>query len=207
VVDGRGALVERVGRPWLVEAVRMLEAGEASVAVIDGAVLQAGYVHAPLRRLDEIGLDVDMAAGERLAAEWDSHRFLAPAVQQRLVAEGRRGRGTGCGFYRSLPDGSSIPDVHATLVAPLTAEAILERLELAVINEAYRAVEDGLATPAAIDEAMRREAGFPRGPFEIVDELGLRRVVERLDTLRAQTGGRSGEQYVVAHLLWQMATL
>jgi 3-hydroxyacyl-CoA dehydrogenase len=185
----------------------MVEAGEASIVGVDGAALAAGYVHAPLCRLDEVGLDVDIAAGERLAADWDSQRFLAPALQQRLVAEGRRGRDAGRGFYRYLPDGRSIPDVEIALVAPLTDEAVLERLELAVVNEAYRVVDDGLATPAAIDEVMRREAGFPRGPFEIVDELGLRLVVERLRALHAQAADRSGDQYSVARLLWQMATL
>ena len=93
------------------------------------------------------------------------------------------------------------------LVAPLGAEALIERLELAVVNEAYRAVGDGLGTPAVVDDVLRSEAGFPRGPFEVVDRLGLRQVVERLHALHAQTRDRSGDQYVVAWLLWQMATV
>ena len=96
------------------------------------------------------------------------------------MADGRLGCASGRGFYRYHSDGTSIPDVEVPLVAPLAAAAIVERLELAVVNEAYRAVADGLAAPSVIDEALRLDAGFPRGPFEIVDELGLRHVVERL---------------------------
>jgi 3-hydroxyacyl-CoA dehydrogenase len=204
----RAGIVERVGRPWLVEAVRLLEAGEASVLAVDTAVLDVGYVQGPLGRLDEIGLDVDVATGERLAAAWfGSERFLAPGLQHLLVADGRLGRAAGHGFYRYRSDGTSTSDVDVPLVAPLGAAAIVERLELAVINEAYRAVADGLAAPSVIDETLRVAAGYPRGPFEIVDELGLRQVVERLRAQHRQTGDRSGDQYVVAQLLWQMATV
>jgi 3-hydroxybutyryl-CoA dehydrogenase len=208
VADERAGILERVGRPWLVEAVRLLEAGEASVSAVDAAILDVGYAQAPLGRLDQLGLDVDVATGDVLAEAWyGSERFLAPGLQRRLVAEGRLGRATGRGFYRYRSDGTSIPDVEVPLVAPMGAAAILERLEMAVVNEAYRAVADGLAAPSVVDEALRLDAGFPRGPFEIVDELGLRRVVERLRVLHGDTAGRSGDQYVVAQLLWQMATV
>ena len=89
----------------------------------------------------------------------------------------------------------------------LDASAIVERLELGVINEAYRAVEDAVALPPAIDEAMRLGAGHPAGPFERVDAIGLRRVVERLRALTQATNPGSGDQYRVAPLLWQMATV
>jgi 3-hydroxybutyryl-CoA dehydrogenase len=89
----------------------------------------------------------------------------------------------------------------------LEPAAIVERLELAVINEAYRAVEDGVALPPAIDEAMRLGAGHPAGPFERLDVIGLRTVVERLRRLADTTAARSGDQYRVAPLLWHMATV
>jgi len=56
-----GLLEERVGRPYVIEAVRMLEAGEGSVLAIDAALEAVGYRLGPLRLLDEIGLDVDLA--------------------------------------------------------------------------------------------------------------------------------------------------
>ena len=74
------------------------------------------------------------------------------------------------------------------------------------MNEAYRVVEEGLGSPPTID-AIMRAAGFPLGPFELVDRAGLRQVVERLRALEAVTSARSGDQYRVATLLWQMATV
>jgi 3-hydroxybutyryl-CoA dehydrogenase len=210
-------VVERVGRPYVVEAVRMLEAGQGSVADIDGALESAGYAWGPLRGLDTIGLDVDLAKGDALVQAWDEVRFASPQLQRDLVAAGRLGRTSGRGFYRYDGGGLAIPDVIRPLTAPPTSltapltplapEHIVERLELAVINEAYRAVADGMAAPPAIDLAMRTLARFPRGPFELVDRLGLRAIIGRLRALHEETRESSGDQYQVAELLWQMATV
>ena len=68
-------------------------------------------------------------------------------------------------------------------------------------------VEDGLASPPVIDAIMRDVASHPIGPFEQVDGLGLRLVIERLRVIHATTEERSGDQYLVATALWQMATV
>jgi 3-hydroxybutyryl-CoA dehydrogenase len=201
-------VVDRVGRPWFVEAVRMLEAGEGSVAGIDAALVAAGYATGPFRLLDDVGLDVDLAIDRALRDLLEpTSRFDPPALQERLVEEGRLGRTTGRGFYRYGAGEVADPDVVVELTAALSDEAIVERLELGVINEAYRAVEDGLASPPVIDEVMREVAGHPRGPFEQLDRLGMRLVIERLRATYAVTEERSGDQYLVATALWQMATV
>ena len=199
-------VVDRVGRPYVIEAVRLLEAREGTVAGVDAALMAAGYRAGPLRMLDELGLDADLAL-DRLLREADpaTARFDEPPLQERLVANGRTGRAIGRGFYR-YGHGAPRPDVVLEVGRPITAEAIVERLELGMVNEAYRVVEEGLAAPPAID-ALMHEAGYPRGPFEIVDELGLRLLVDRLRAIEALTGERSGDQYRVAPLLWQMATV
>ncbi len=184
----------------------MLEAGEGSVLAIDAALEAIGYRLGPLRLLDEIGLDVDLAVDRALR---DMHpmstRFDPPSLQERLAGEGRLGRVSDRGFYHYEHEVTT-PDVEVTPGVALSAEAIVERLELATVNEAYRVVEDGLALPPAIDAAMRA-AGCPRGPFEVVDALGLRAIIDRLRAIEAETGERSGDQYRVATLLWQMATV
>ena len=220
MTDEPARVAERVGRPYVVEAVRMLEAGQGSVADIDGALESAGYAWGPLRGLDAIGLDVDLAKGDALVQAWDEVRFASPQLQRDLVAAGRLGRTSGRGFYRYATGGLADPDVIQPLTSPLTSltapltsltplapEHIVERLELAVINEAYRAVADGMAAPPAIDLAMRTVAGFPQGPFELVDRLGLRALIGRLRALHEETRESSGDQYQVAELLWQMATV
>lgn len=200
-------IVERVGRPVAIESVRMLEAGEGSVAGVDAAWLAAAYRDAPLARLDTLGLDVDLVIDRALQAAFPmSGRFDPPGLQVELVEGGRLGRASGRGFYRYDADNAPVPDVGPTGSGSLSAEAIVERLELGVINEAYRVVEEGLASPALIDTTMR-DAGHPYGPFEHVDRLGMRRVIERLHALYAATEERSDDQYLVATSLWQMATV
>ena len=202
------AIVDRVGRPWFTEAVRMLEAGEGSVAGIDAAVASVGYATGPLRRLDDVGLDADLAIDRALRdLPGPTLRFDPPLLQARLVEEGRLGRTTGRGFYRYGEGEAAVPDVVVDVTAALSDEAIVERLELGVINEAYRAVEDGLASPPVIDQVMHEVAGHPRGPFEQVDRLGMRLVIERLRATYAVTEERSRDQYLVAAALWQMATV
>ena len=48
----------------------------------------------------------------------------------------------------------------------------MERIVLAIVNEAYRALGDGVATAADIDLAMRLGAAHPQGPFEWVRANG-----------------------------------
>ena len=59
-------------------------------------------------------------------------------------------------------------------------DQIVERVNLAIINEAYRAVEERVASPQDIDLAMKLGANHPMGPFERAGQLGLRGVVEGL---------------------------
>ena len=108
------AVVERVGRPYLIEAVRMLEAGLSTVVGIDGALEAAGYERGPLRSLDAVGLDVDLALDQFLQqAEPMTARFDPPPLQLRLVVEGRLGRAVGRGFYRyDTATAPPVPDVE-----------------------------------------------------------------------------------------------
>jgi 3-hydroxybutyryl-CoA dehydrogenase len=196
--------------------VRIVVAGEGTVAGVDAALEAAGYPMGPFRLLDLVGLDVDLAIDERLTDGFGSAtRFEPPSLQRRLVEDGRLGRKNGIGFYE-YPGDPEPRLAPLPLPAALGAEgpsvaldpaSVVERIELAVINEAYRAVEDGVALPPVIDEAMRLGAGHPAGPFERLDAIGLRTVVERLRHLSETTATRSGDQYRVAPLLWHMATV
>jgi 3-hydroxybutyryl-CoA dehydrogenase len=70
------------------------------------------------------------------------------------------------------------------LPAPsLDGDAIAERVILAIVNEAFRALGDGVATEADIDLAMRLGANHPFGPFEWLARTGTHEVVVMLDAL------------------------
>ena len=54
---------------------------------------------------------------------------------------------------------------------------------LALVNEAYRALGDGVASEGDIDRAMQLGAGHPFGPFEWAHRTGLEEVALMLDAL------------------------
>lgn len=169
--DTPGFIVNRVNRPYTIEALRLLEAGGGSIVEVDGALRGAGYPMGPFELMDLIGLDVNLAAA---TAVWDGlgrpERLRPSPVQERLVAEGRLGRKSDLGFYAyrdGRRDGPGPGFATAAASVPgLTAPAIVERIIDAIDREARLAVEDGVATPADIDLALRLGAGHPVGPFE-----------------------------------------
>jgi 3-hydroxybutyryl-CoA dehydrogenase len=50
---------------------------------------------------------------------------------------------------------------------------IVNRLLIPYLNAAIRALEEGVASPEEIDEAIRLGLGYPMGPFTLLDYVGL----------------------------------
>jgi len=65
---------------------------------------------------------------------------------------------------------------------------IVNRLLMPLINEAARALGEGVATAEAIDAAMKLGANFPMGPLHLADLIGIDIVVEELRVLSAGLG-------------------
>ena len=57
-----------------------------------------------------------------------------------------------------------------------------------IINEAHLALDDKLASPKAIDTAMKFGVNYPLGPFEWKEKIGAKPIVELLDELHRSTG-------------------
>jgi 3-hydroxybutyryl-CoA dehydrogenase len=125
------------------------------------------------------------------------------------------GRKTGHGFYRYGADagaGPADPPAGAPASAdvgsqPQSEGAIVERIELAIVNEAYHAVSEEVAAPAEIDLAMKLGAGHPVGPFERAGVLGLRAVIEGLERLALSGEPDASERFSPAPALWSVAHL
>ncbi len=62
---------------------------------------------------------------------------------------------------------------------------VVDALRLPYLNDAARMLEDGYASAEDIDAAMRLGCGYPIGPIEDIDRLGLERVVGGLRALYA----------------------
>jgi 3-hydroxybutyryl-CoA dehydrogenase len=175
--DTPGFIVNRINRPFTLEPLAVLEHGGTTAPAIDRAMREAGYPMGPFELLDLIGLDVNLAVTQALhvaaQAVGDplSDRFRPSPLQERLVAAGRLGRKAGRGFHRYDADGRVVAPPDADSADPVSA-TVPERVTLAIVDEAYRAAGEAVASPADIDTALRLGAGHPMGPFERVEAMG-----------------------------------
>src|SRR4029077_15225269 len=130
-------------------ALRMLEAGEADIQAVDAAMLAGGYPIGPFALIDLVGVDANLAVARTLFEGFDeAERFRPSPIQERLVAAGTLGRKSGRGFYRYDEDGGLLgpaegfgtpdPTTADEGTPALDAGSIQARIELSVINEAYR---------------------------------------------------------------------
>src|SRR4029079_9904501 len=100
VVDSPGFIVNRVNRPFTLEALAAFEKGEAGIASIDEEVRAAGYPMVPFELRDLVGIDVNLAAARGIYEGFDeAGRFRPSREQEWLVEQNLLGRKTGRGFY------------------------------------------------------------------------------------------------------------
>ena len=166
--DAPGFIVNRVNRPFTLQALRLLEAGTASIEEIDQALRDGGFPLGPFELMDLTGIDVTFAASNAIWERLGRPDRLRPSpIQEKLIEAGHLGRKTGQGFYRyeagrrsddepvvsSGDDAASSAEIRAEILAAIDAEARL-------------AAGEGVASEADIDLAMRLGAGHPIGPFE-----------------------------------------
>jgi 3-hydroxybutyryl-CoA dehydrogenase len=98
--DFTGFVVNRLLTPYLVDAMRTLQEGLASIAAIDSAMqLGANHPMGPLALADFIGLDIVFHMSNNLFDEYREARFTPPPLLRRLVLAGYLGRKSGKGFY------------------------------------------------------------------------------------------------------------
>jgi 3-hydroxyacyl-CoA dehydrogenase/enoyl-CoA hydratase/3-hydroxybutyryl-CoA epimerase len=211
VRDGPGFLVNRILGPYLNEAGFLLGEG-ASIERIDRVAEEFGMPMGPLRLIDEIGFDVSAHAGASLHEALGAR--LAPSpVLLALGGTDRLGRKGGAGFYRyergkqkgvdesiyselgnAIPERSRVPET-----------TIRDRLLIAMINEAARVLDDGVAATAEdVDLAMIMGTGFPPfrgGLLRFADTLHPRAL---LDSVRAQRAAH-GERFAPAPVIERLA--
>jgi 3-hydroxybutyryl-CoA dehydrogenase len=98
--DNSGFVVNLLLVPYMLDAIRQLERGVASIADIDtGMTLGCGYPMGPFALCDFVGIDTLYKISEIMYDEYREERYAPPPLLRRIVAMGRYGRKTGQGFY------------------------------------------------------------------------------------------------------------
>ena len=100
VLDRAGFIVNALLFPYLNNAVKMLEAGTASMEDIDTAMKGGcNFPMGPFALLDLVGLDTSVSILDALYAEFKDENFVPAKTLRTLLAEGKLGRKTKQGFF------------------------------------------------------------------------------------------------------------
>ena len=211
----RGFVGNRMFGPYRREAQFLVEEG-ALITAVDRALYDFGMAMGPLATGDLAGLDV----GWRIRKEYrhlEKPGQRQPFAEDRLCELGRYGQKTGAGWYKYDESRCAVPDLEVQdLISQWAREAgipqrnissdeIVERCVFALVNEAARILEEGIALRAVdIDIIYLNGYGFPAyrgGPMWYADTVGLKNVYQRICDFRRQ----HGELWEPAPLLKRLA--
>jgi len=100
--DRPGFLVNRVARPYYLEALRMVDDDRLlSMEEVDAVFEGAGFPMGPFRLMDLVGIDVNFSVTKSVFDQtFGDPRYRPHPWQERLMLRGHLGRKTGRGFYR-----------------------------------------------------------------------------------------------------------
>jgi enoyl-CoA hydratase/3-hydroxyacyl-CoA dehydrogenase len=177
--DVRGFIVNGVLGFVFGEAFRAMYRGEATRDQIDSAVkYKAGFPMGIFELADFVGLDILASASRQMASEYGDQVKVPPALED-MVKAGKLGQKAGEGFYNWKAGRPRIP-------FELADEFDVDRIYDVSVNGASWLVSKGVAAPEDVDTGMKFGAGWPSGPCELGDRLGLDTVVTKLKELQTK---------------------
>jgi 3-hydroxyacyl-CoA dehydrogenase/enoyl-CoA hydratase/3-hydroxybutyryl-CoA epimerase len=188
-----GFVVNRVLTPYMLEALRAHEDGYA-FETIDAGAKAFGMPTGPVELADRVGLDVALHVARILS---ETLHAEPPRQLAEKVAAGDLGFKSGKGFYRYV-DGHAIKQKEF----PPPDDDLIDRLMLALVNEAVACVDEGVVADAdLLDAGAVFGAGFAPfrgGPLHYARQRGFADVVARLEQLANKYGTR-----FTPHAGWQ----
>jgi 3-hydroxybutyryl-CoA dehydrogenase len=171
--DGPGFLVNRCGRPFSGEGLRLLQERVATHEQIDRICrLGGGFRMGPFELMDLVGIDVGFEVAKSFTElSFGEPRWRPSPLQARMVAAGRLGRKTGRGWYEYAEDGSyrlpdrdslecsnARPDPVAVLGQGFVAEALRERARAAGLE-----LREGAPAELVVDAGVEPHPAPPGG--------------------------------------------
>ena len=110
--DNSGFVVNLLLVPYLIDAIRAVEHGVATVADVDkGMQLGCGHPMGPFVLLDFVGLDTTYKIAEIMFTEYRETRYAPPPLLKRMVLAGYYGKKSGKGFYDYSTTPPSLTDL------------------------------------------------------------------------------------------------
>lgn len=98
--DVPGFIVNRVARPYYLEALKLIELGVTDIETIDNALEATGFKMGPFKLMDLIGMDVNYNVSNIVWQALSKPARLTPSdIQKAKLDAGELGRKTGKGFH------------------------------------------------------------------------------------------------------------
>ncbi len=173
VKSSPGFIVNRVARPFYLEALRMLQERIASAATIDAVMRECGgFRMGPFELMDLIGNDVNFAVTKSVfEAFFYELRFRPSLLQKEIVDAGWFGRKTGRGWYEygenaqpQMPE--TEPVVHGSQVGSGVREALATKGEyedILVTVKHEQAHPKGVTVDLALDYMTAKRVAVAKG--------------------------------------------
>lgn len=112
--------------------------------------------------------------------------FMNP-VPLMTLCEGIRGMATTDETFQTVREAAEKMG-KVFIEAKDSAGFAVNRVLMPMINEAFVALQEGLASPKDLDQAMKLGCGFPMGPLELADFVGLDICLSVMEVLHRDLG-------------------
>lgn len=164
VQDAPGFAVNRFFVPWLNEATRLLEEDIANIATIDKAAKDAlGIGMGPFELMNVTGIPIALHSATTLGDKLGA--FYAPSAKLKEQVDS--------GELWSLEG-----DVQEDKI-----QAVADRLQAVVFYVAASLFQEGVSDVADTDLGAKVGLRWRRGPFEIMNRVGIEKAYELVESL------------------------